>query len=240
MRAVITYFAIGFELSHAAENSNAEVLPIEVAFTNFPPYSFVEGSNRVYGPIVTLTEKILKAAGIRYRISGYPLTRLKKSLANGDINLWLGINGVPNTIPSPESIISGSVGAYCLKGTQIPQSVSALEDQTIITIYGLSYSGLNFDAAKVTYHINVDEAPTHESAFRMLVAGRRLCVLDYKEPADYTIKMLDLSRMVDYSEFMKVDFFFELNANTPHAQETMKKIMNAFHTIKHDEDRIQN
>ncbi len=182
--------------------------------------------------MVDLVENLLKQAGIRYTLAGYPLNRIKANIASGKTGIFVGPRGISDVLYSPERILLNSINLYSLKGRALPKTIEELKGRSLIVLSGYSYDGL---AARVTdpaSKIRVTDAYTHEAAFKMLLVGRAEFVLDYQRPAEFALNNLHGQDAVDYHELARAEFFLILNKRVPNAEQVMQRLMAAYRIMK--------
>ncbi len=207
-----------------------------VGVVDFPPFAVIEKSGKYGGIMVDLLEKVLKNARISYKITPFPQKRAFKNLATGDIDIYMGIKGVPayegKVLFSQEAVSDIDLRAYCLKGTPLIQTNDQLKGKSVIVIMGYGYGGLIRYLKDPANRISLDPTTTHVLAFRKLRANRADYVLDYRRPATMAIKQEGMAEEVDSSTLAKLNIYFIVSKKTPEAQHLMKRLEAAYRTLK--------
>ena len=215
--------------------ANAE--PLQVGMLHFPPYYVLEEQDKVMGGLlVDMLQKILKRAGIEYEMKGYPAKRLYVNVGDGTTQLWMGTLGVPDyegkVLISPRPTTEIVLEIYSLgPKTEIPKSIDELANKSVITLRGYAYAGAIKTLEDPAKNIKINLTNSHDAAFAMLAAGRAPFVLDYKQPAIETIERKKMKNVQSVT-LSTIPLYVLINKNTPNAQATMDKIMEAYTELK--------
>ncbi|WP_394781442.1 substrate-binding periplasmic protein [Undibacterium sp.] len=213
-------------------NAPSSTLVVEAAFVNFPPYSIVDDNGPVRGPMVDMVENLLKQAGIRYTIAGYPLNRIKANIVSGKTGIFVGPRGVNDVLYGPERILINSINLYSLKGRALPKTIEELKGRSLILLSGYGYDGMAARINNPASKIRVTDAFTHEAAFKMLLAGRADFVLDYQTPGEFALNNIHGLDAVDSREMARAEFFLVLNRQVPNAEQIMQRLMTTYRLMK--------
>ncbi len=206
-----------------------------VGVLDFPPFCVIHKTGEYTGILVEVLEKVLKYDGISYTITGMPPKRLYTGLSTGEVDIYMGVKGVP--LYAGKVVFSDSVVAdidlrvYSRKGAPVVQSLEQLKGKKIMVLMGYGYGGLIRFLKDPKNRITLDPTADHITAFRKLRAGRADYVLDYRRPASKAIEEVGLKDF-DYGSILKLDVYFIVSKKTPGAEEFMDKIENLYQALK--------
>ena len=208
---------------------------MHVGFLNIPPLFEMTADNKPSGLMYDLTVKILDKAGIDYDFNAYPPKRHYQNLATGITNITMGIKGVPvydNEVLYSKDPISNLELMLFTKG-ETPQikDIKDLIGKSVIVISAYSYGGMIDFLRDPNNHITIDEAVTHETAFKKLKAGRAEYLLEYKQPAEITLKSVPIDDIKSQT-LKKIDFYLIVTKKTPDAGKILEALEKAFSEIK--------
>ena len=209
-----------------------------VGLLDFPPFAVIEKSGKYSGILVELIEKVLKKADVSYTVTPVPQKRLFHGLATGDIDVYMGIKGVPaydgKVLFSDFPVSDVDLRVYALGGKKLPQTREALKGKKIIVIMGYGYGGLIQYLKHPANHITLDSTVTHELAFRKLKAGRADYVLDYNRPANLAIVQEGLGKAVHSHSLAHLNIYFIVSKKAPDALNLMKKMEASYLSLKEE------
>lgn len=228
MSAVLSVFCL---------NGYSYSAPLEIGVLNLPPYYIVENDTTVAGGYyVDMLKQVFEKAGLEYVFKGYPAKRLYKNVGDGTTQVWMGTLGVAEyegkTIISPKQTSEINLEVYTLGSAELlPKTVEDLKGKAVITIFGYNYGGTLKFLEDPQNNIKTEPAKTHESAFKMLQAGRAPFLLDYKEPASEVIPKLNIQD-IKKSSIKTLGIYIHINNKVPDAQAIMDKLMKAYDALK--------
>jgi polar amino acid transport system substrate-binding protein len=206
-----------------------------VGVLDFPPFCVIHKTGEYTGILVEVLEKVLKHNGISYTIAGMPPKRLYTGLSTGEIDIYMGVKGVPlyaGKVFFSDSVVADiDLRVYSRKGAPVIQSLEQLKGKKIMVLMGYGYGGLIRFLKDPRNRITLDPTADHITAFRKLKAGRADYVLDYRRPASKAIEEVGLKDF-DYGSIMKLDVYFIVSKKTPGAEELMGKIENSYQALK--------
>ncbi|MBF0203167.1 MAG: transporter substrate-binding domain-containing protein, partial [Desulfamplus sp.] len=193
---ILPSFILSANLTFSQESESGTQTPvtqeIKVGGFNFEPFYVVEDGKEPSGLLVDYIKAALTKSNMSsYSVEGYPPKRLYMYLAEGDVDLCLGVKGVPalegNVIYSNEKITDIDLRLYYRQETMVLKSKEELRGKRILTIRGYSYGGFIKYLANPENNIVMDVTNGHELAFKKLQAKRADYVLDYSFPSDETL-----------------------------------------------------
>lgn len=211
--------------------------PLEIGALDFPPYYIVENNTDIKGGIlVDMLKMIFERAKIEYTLKGYPPKRLYTNVGDGTTHVWLGTVGVAEyegkTLVSPKQLIDINLEVYTLGDeASLPKSMDDLKGKSIITIFGYNYGGAIKFLNDPQNNIKTEPSKTHESAFKMLQAGRAPFVLDYREPSGETLARINIPG-IKKGSIKSIGLFINISNRVPDAQAIMDKLMKAYNELK--------
>ncbi len=167
--------------------------PINISYTEFPPYTYTDKQGVSRGYFVDLIKEMLDQLGVHYRFVANPTPRIHYQLKSGELDVYLGPRGVPNLaehtrmIALPESF-SIQLSLWRRPGTRNIPNVMALQGQNLAIINGFGYGGLITQLNKDDHKIHIVRSNGHDTALKMLISGRVNYLLDYQRPVSIELK----------------------------------------------------
>jgi len=163
--------------------------PLQVAYTEFPPFSYTDPDGSVQGYAVGIFKLLMDDLRLPYELKSRPTARIYHQLKIGELDIWLGPRGVPTLaphvweVPIPDAY---SVNLYLWRKVGTPEAidVSDLQHQNLVVINGFTYSGLINQLSAPENHIQLFRTSSHSNALKMLVSGRSDYLLDYGRPIE--------------------------------------------------------
>lgn len=212
---------------------------IEVAYVEFPPYSYTNDQGEADGIYINVTRRILEHTGYHPRFHPLPIARTYLYLKEGKIHLWPGLAEIPSlqghVLESNINPITTHLNAWFLDGTPTIQSIDDLRGHQVILIAGYTYAGLLYDIRDPKNQINVITTPTHRSALQMLQLGRGDYLLDYVDPvmevlSENPIPNLKSVRLISQKGAYLVP------KQLPNGKDLMEKIEAAYYELGIDQE----
>lgn len=199
--------------------------PVQVGITHFPPLYVVDKQQALGGILLDLMEQSLNRAGLAYRVQGYPPKRLYFGLAEGKVDLFIGIKGNPlydnKVIYSINPVSYIELRIYALPGQEIPHTAAHLVSRRIAMIRGYGYGGLRPLLLSAKNKSFVTELNTHKNALAMLQSGRIQYLLDYKKPVETTLRKYAFEDF-DYYTLSKIPTYFIVSKASKNPTELMQ------------------
>lgn len=213
-----------------------EAGPFRVGIHHIPPFSVIEKSGDYKGILVELLEKVLKKAGISYTVTGVPQKRLYNDLATGDMDITMGVKGVPayegKVLFSEFAVTNFDLRVYARKSTALIRNKEELRGKKVLVILGYGYGGLIRFLKDPANHITIDPTATHVLAFRKLRAERADYVIDYHRPASVAITEEGMAKEVISHSLFNVNIYFIVSKKTPTARKLMKQMEEAYQSLR--------
>lgn len=163
--------------------------PLQVAYTEFPPFSYTDTDGITRGYAVGIFKLLMDDLQLPYELKSRPTARIYHQLKIGELDIWLGPRGVPTLaphvweVPIPDAY---SVNLYLWRKVGTPEAVdvSDLQHQNLVVINGFTYSGLIDQLSAPENNIQLFRTSSHSNALKMLVSGRSDYLLDYGRPIE--------------------------------------------------------
>ncbi len=207
---------------------------VKVGYVEFPPVFYTDSTGNPRGTLIELMGKVMKEAGYAWDAASYPTERMAKYLARGEIHLWVGSPSLPafkgTTLVGATELMKIVMRSYFINDTSPIRARADLRGKKVIILNGYGYGGwINFikePANKVSY----SETNTHESAFRMLKAGRADYLLDYKRPSDKVLRKIPVPGLA-HSDITAFGVHFVVSKKAPAAGKLLENLENAYNRL---------
>ena len=226
----------GFALAQAA----LPVVPlrttlpeIEYGYPELPPRSFTNAQGQAEGQAIRMAKALFASAGIPWRASSYPARRLFQNLENGTTTFAVMVHSpalVACCLLNRDPLYTTDLKTYYIGDKPPINSRSDLIGKRIITIRGYSYSGLITFIDDPQNRITNEIAPTHESAFQMLIYKRADYVLNYDSPASVTLAAHPIANLRQ-DTLERVRTHIALSKSYPDAEKVMERFEVILKTI---------
>jgi polar amino acid transport system substrate-binding protein len=223
----------------AASNHTPE--PLNVGIIEFPPYYTC--SNGISGGGYTeLIKRVLTHSQLPYTIKCYPPKRLYLKLANGEVDLFMGLRQTEeykgHVIASLQTIRNIELRVYALDPDKLPQSKAEWPGNSFVIIDGYNYGGLinHLEKLKKNNEIILHRSAKHLYALRMLESNRADLLLDYKEVID---ELIDEEHLVNLhsKKIIGLNLHFIVSKKTPEAHAILKKMESSYDELYAEEKK---
>lgn len=186
--------------SHAQPLASAAQPLVQVAFYEFPPYSYSDGQGRPQGAILRLTERLLEHAGYQAVVRSYPSARLYSGLRDGSVQVWPGAPGKPelaaHTLETRTQLGEIVLNLYFRRDTLLPRIPEDLQGRGVILISGYSYwPQTNALVSDPALAIQFHRTGSHAAALEMLQRQRGDFLLDYQTPVEQARRRLGMAEL---------------------------------------------
>lgn len=204
---------------------------------DFPPFYTVQ-DQRLGGSLLDLMEQIAARAGYEYQINGYPSRRLYRLIAEGKVDLFIGIKGVKayddKVLFSTMPITSIELRGYANK----PLENFSGHGKRVITLAGYAYGGLRESILNNPAHsITLIETFSHASALAMLNAGRGDLLLNYSGPMNRYLGATK-TRELYYQPINRLELFLIIPKSIPNAPQLLTSLEEAYRLLPPPSDSI--
>lgn len=199
-----------------------------------PPYAVIEKSGDCKGILVELIEQVLEQAGIDYTLKGFPQKRLFRNLSTGEINIYMGVKGVPayetEVLFSDFPVEEIDLRVFTRKGTPVIRALGQLKGKKVIVIMGYGYGGLIRYLKDPAMAITLDPSSTIPSP-SVNWEQRADYVLDYYGPASEAMEEAGIEGLQSHS-ILKLEVYFIVSKKTPGATRLLDRMAKAYQTLK--------
>lgn len=137
-------------------------------------------------PLLSLAAALFERAGIPWRANSYPAKRMFSYLQDGTAQFSMLVKAPALSeccLLSRKPVATAEIRVFHHADKAPIRKRDDLIGKSVITILGYSYGGLRAYIADEHHRVANSAAPTHATAFRMLVLGRADYVIDYAGPA---------------------------------------------------------
>lgn len=187
------------------------------------------------GFILDMATKSIEKAGFGWSAVSLPTKRLAKSVATGEVQLWVGLPTLPhfegNTYVGQAVVEKLILRAYTIGNNPPILEAQDLHGKTILILRGYSYGGwIKYikDPDNNIEHLEID---SHENAFKRLekLSTRipNTYLLDYKNPSVSVLSKLDIPD-IQYNQISSLDMHFVVTKNMDNAETVLERIETAF------------
>lgn len=224
-------------------NASAKSLTYLSIATQAEPFQIINQSNK--GIVTDILAQAVKDLDISLTEQAYPFMRYIHTMQAGNSPLWISYGspawqsttqiGIQSRNLSKEKLFDVSHVLVIKSDKAINlYSIEALFGQTIITLNGFSYPGLEEYFA--SGEINTVKVKSHESALRAIESGRGVAFVAMKTRALYTMAEAGLDRhhfkLIDFSSIIP-PYAIHLSYGDAVDEETKQNIDNALARLKH-------
>lgn len=211
---------------------------LKMGYVEFPPMSYTDQNGQPAGHVMDIAIKSLEKAGFEWTAISLPAKRMAKSLAKGDIQVWLGLASLPQfkgTTHVGKIVVERLILRAYTNGNNPPiREQKDLLGKTLLILRGYSYGGwITFikDPANKIRHLEFD---SHEGAFERLgkLSKRipEIYLLDYKHPSETVLRNLDLPD-IRFNQISSLDMYFVVTRKMDSAKAVLDRIETAFQQL---------
>ena len=201
-------------------------------YIDFWPYNYSE-NGKATGVLIDIKRLTMDLLPYKYTLTHFPIGRLYHSLKHGTIHVWAG---AATTHTADQHTYVGTVPIFTPKiniySWDAPLPINPGDiTEPVIAILGYKYAGLRYELENAAQPVKFIEATSHETAFKMLIAGRARYLLNYSMPSSQIIKRLG----ADYIESITVrdaPIVFHVSKKVPNAVQLLAEIEATFLTLK--------
>lgn len=170
----------------------ADPLPVlRAAYIEFPPMAWTDEQGKPAGYIIDLSNRLAADSGVQLEWISYPLTRIRRALQQGQIDMWPGSAQVPAmrdyTLETRPLDLSVKLCAYHLSDTPAVADISGLRDQRLILIRGYTYRD-QLDPILGVGRTTHMRAPEHQAALELLLRNRGDYLITFNQPLEDALK----------------------------------------------------
>jgi len=174
--------------------ANSDQSPLNIVFTEFPPYTYINKEGVACGYFVSLISELLQQKKIPHSFASNPTPRIYFQLKSGEADIYLGPQWVPDiqehirVIAIPESF---NIKLFLWRKTGTPniQSLEGLENHSLAIIHGFGYGGVLQQLDTSNDQLRLVRSSSHGNAFKMLISGRVDYLLNYEKPVNIQLAL---------------------------------------------------
>jgi polar amino acid transport system substrate-binding protein len=211
---------------------------LKVGYVEFPPMTYTGRDGQPAGYIMEIAVKSLEKAGFEWTAVSLPAKRMAKSLAAGNIQVWLGLATLPQfkgTTHVGRTVVEQLIlRAYTIGSNPPIRKRQDLLGKTLLILRGYSYGGwITFikDPANKIQYLEFD---SHEEAFKRLekLSGRipEIYLLDYEHPSETVLRKLNLPD-IQFNQISSLDMHFVVTRKMDGAKAILDRIETAFQQL---------
>lgn len=216
----------------------SEARTLKVGYIEFPPVFYTNDKGNPEGILIDLASKIIPEAGYEWQAFSYPVKRMAGYIVSGKLDLWIGLNTIPvfenNAYKSSIKVHEITLKVY-RTDKRLPdiKNPEDLKNKSVIILSGYSYGGwINFINNRIN-SVKYTKAHNHDSALKMLKAGRADYLLNYNRPAEKAIKKSSEENI--YSNTVSsFGAYFVVSKKVPDAENILKNLEAAYLKLKRE------
>jgi len=214
----------------------AQAETLKIGILNLPP-AYICKEGKPAGYYTELLEQVVARAGFEYSTQCLPTKRLYMSLANGEIDLFMGLNENQKyndrIVASEYPIREIHLGLYALSQSILPSSQENWVGKRFVVINGYEYSGLIVELEKLELQgkITIHRANNHKSAMKMLYSNRADLLLDYELAVKGTLDNSDSPELFR-QKISDLGLHFLVSKKTPYAEKVLERLINAHQELQ--------
>ncbi len=211
---------------------------LKIGYVEFPPMTYTDQNGQPAGFIMDIAAKSLKKAGFEWTAVSLPAKRMAKSLATGQIQLWVGLATMPHfdgTTHVGKTVVEKLIlRAYTIGNSPPIRNKQDLQGKTILLLRGYSYGGWSTFIKNPANKIQYLELDSHEKAFnRLEKLSKRIpntYLLDYKHPSDIILRKQNLPD-IQFNQISSLDMHFVVTRKMDGAKGVLDRIETAFQQL---------
>lgn len=218
---------------HTGQGESADLGKVYFGFYNSPPGFYTE-NGKPTGTSFNITREHFSEAGLSVNYMVMPVGRLYSQVNNTDrLQLWMAVEtpyflGMGNPV-KPNLYRTLRLNLYGLSGNK-PPTFDDLGAHPLIAVVGYSYGGKLDQLKKKHPDLVILYANNHESAFRMLAAGRAPYIMDYQLQASMALRKLNIKGL-EVTSVQNWEVFLFVSKNAPHSDVLLQRLEAASHRI---------
>ncbi len=206
------------------------------AYIEFPPVFFTDDAGKPAGSLIDIGAKVLDKAGFKWKAESFPTKRMIDCMVRGECDLWIGLATLPpfkdTTLAGKSDLLTITLCSYSIGDKPPIAKKEDLSGKSVIVLRSYSYGGWIHYIKDPANNVRYQEIPDdHETAFKMLAAGRADYLLDYAGPSAGVIEKLaipDLRNAVLSSFGARM----VVSKKTPHAETILQRLEAAYRELK--------
>lgn len=207
---------------------------VKVGYIEFPPIFYTNEQGKPVGILIDLIRRVLPRAGFNWTAQSYPTKRMISNLVAGKIDLWVGLPTIPafqgKTLVGQSEVFKITLRSFHIGEKRPVKSKTDLNDKKIIIMSGYSYGGWIHYIKDPLNRVQYLLTNSHESALKMLKAGRADYLLDYKYPAEKALETLEIPGL-QHNEISALGIHFVVSSKAQDAAGLLEAIETAYQAL---------
>ncbi|WP_164887174.1 ABC transporter substrate-binding protein [Hahella sp. KA22] len=212
----------------------AEDKEVVVGYIEFPPVFFTNDEGKPEGYLIDLARMLMEKKKYSWRAVSRPTRRMAIELADGKIDLWIGLSTLPEftdaTLVGDSIVARIELNAYWQGDKKVINRVEDLVGESVVLLHGFSYGGAISFLRDPVNRIRDCSAFNHAQAIGMLKVKRCDYLLNYDGPMRLELKkqpVQDLHR----KRLSSLDARFVVSKKRNHAAMLLNDLENALHEL---------
>ncbi|WP_164880926.1 substrate-binding periplasmic protein [Aestuariirhabdus litorea] len=210
---------------------------LTMGYVEFPPFFFTDARGQAQGTIIEMARKVTQRAGYQLNPVYFPPRRMEKSLAEGRIDLWIGLDTFElmahNTLSSKTVVSTIELRAYHKPGKPPISHLDQLAGSQVGVYFGYSYGGWMKRIQDPASGIEPVFVRIRSQAARMLTSDRIDYLLDYRGPFESQVDS-NITGYLEYETLATYNLYFVLSRKRPDTYQLMSQLENAWRQLKRE------
>lgn len=207
---------------------------IRVGYIEFPPVFFTNDQGQPEGFLIDLTRNVIREAGYLSSFKTYPTKRMAQYLAEGKIDLWVGLPTLPEfqgtTYIGESKVAAIHLHSYSIGDKPPIHEKQDLVRKKIIILRGYSYGGWIKFIEDPSNNVDFQIVSSHSAGLQCLALGRKDYLLDYEGPVKNALKKTPVSGITS-NKISSLNVFFVVSRKCPNAETVLKRLEDAYQRL---------
>lgn len=210
---------------------------VKYAYIEFPPISYTDQNGNPAGSLINIASRIFEKANLQWSAQAYPTSRMVKYLAEGKLDVWIGLTSIPElqstTLVGNSTPIILKLNAYSVDQQHQVKTPQDLVGKSVIIIRGYSYGGwINFIKNR-NNNISYIEVNSHETALNALGKKRAEIMLAYQSPMNAVLENIQIKNL-HFSNILSLDCRIIVSKKSQNAAKLLQDLEAAFISLHMD------
>ncbi|WLQ12807.1 transporter substrate-binding domain-containing protein [Hahella aquimaris] len=212
----------------------AENKEVVIGYIEFPPVFFTNEEGKPEGYLIDLARMLMEKRHYSWRAVSRPTRRMAIELADGKIDLWIGLSTLPEftgtTLVGDSIVARIELNAYWQGDKKTINHIEDLVGESVVLLHGFSYGGAIRFLRDPVNRIRDCSAFNHAQAIGMLKVKRCDYLLNYDGPMRLELKkqpVQDLRR----KRLSSLDARFVVSKKRDHAAKLLNDLESALNEL---------
>lgn len=215
---------------------------LKLGYIEFVPVFSTNAKGQPEGLLIDLAAQVIPKAGYTWEAYSYPVKRMSEYVANGKLDLWIGLKTIPDfedtTYKGKSELLKITLQAFRIKPLPDIKHKEDLKYQSVIILRGFSYGGwINF-IKDPKNNVNYIETHDHKAALNMLKAKRADYLLDYQNPVKKALEQMPLDNLKS-NTISSFGAYFVVSKKTPNACEVLQNLEQAYEDLQKEKLKLK-